>query len=115
MINRSDLERTIIGLIAEWAHRNPAELSVATIINSGRRGGLAVDGADAYELLEFLSKKLGWNLLNFDYRRYFGPEIGWNPVSLIIMLGKGDLKRTFPLTIGDLSEQFFASRQASFP
>lgn len=107
-----ELERMIVEFVAEWSHRNVSEISADTLINSGKRGGLAVDGADADELIEFISNRVGWLLKNFNYNDYFGPEVGWNPISVVVMLVKGDWKRLPPLTIGELSQKFFECQPA---
>ena len=105
--SKREVERIIVELVVEWSHHRFFEISPDTLINSWKRGGLAVDGADANELIEFVSNRIGWSLKNFNYGDYFGPELGWNPISLVVMMVKGDWKRLAPLTIGQLSQKFF--------
>lgn len=110
MVQEHDLEELIIGLVAEWSRRDVNRLCSDTLINSWRNGGLAIDGADADDLIGFISSRLGWPLKDFNYDDYFGPELGWNPISLVAMLIKGERMRSELLTIGQLSRMFFESQ-----
>jgi acyl carrier protein len=110
MITKEEIDQRIISLVAEWSRRDISKISKDTLINSWKSGGLAIDGADADDLIGFLANRLGWPLRDFDYDDYFGPELGWNPITLISMLIKGKLKKLKPLTVGLLIQQFCDSQ-----
>jgi len=72
-------------------------------------GDLGVDGMDAEELMESFAAEFHVDLSEWDHRRYFGPEGGFNPFAmlwtlLLYMLGQTPEQAAGlrPLTIGDL-------------
>jgi hypothetical protein len=84
-----------------------SRISSGTTINVGWKS-LGVDGADADELIDFVSREIGWPLKNFDWDKFFGPELGWN--SILYLTLKDAWKKLTPLSVGDLADMYFESQ-----
>ena len=111
-MTEDDVDSRVLKLVAAWAQRGPETIALSTVINSGISGGLGVDGADADDLVAYVARGLGWSLIDFDYDSFFGPEVGWNPLSLVVDFFSRRGMRSRPLTVGQLAHYFFRSRPA---
>jgi hypothetical protein len=92
-------QQQVIDWVSEWSKRH--NLSPMTSINRGL-SGLGIDGQDADELIEFLSRKSGISFSDFDFDRYFGPELGLGHI-LVQPWGVRRWFTTPKLTIGELA------------
>lgn len=107
MTSKAALDKQVVALVARWAHKTEEEISLETVINAGGRKGLGVDGADADDLIGFLSRGIGWPIRDFNWDDYFGAEVGWDPVSFLFSFFRK--KERLPLTVAILSRKFFES------
>jgi len=69
---------------------------------------LGMDGTDAVEFMEALSKEFGVDMSEFEFNKHFGPE-GFGPVDLFYFLYclvarifKKDVSGLIPITLRDL-------------
>jgi hypothetical protein len=100
MKSKAELDRLILGIAAKFCGVPERKLSADSRINLD----LGVDGADADDLIETITRELGWPLENFNYDDYFGPEVGYVPILSWLKNRKNKLR---PLTISMLAQMYF--------
>lgn len=103
MSSSSNNEQKVISWIADWRRVSPAKLSMNTCVNCGLLSGLGIDGADAIELVRNLSEKSGLPFDDFQFDRYFGPELSLASIVFHprVLLGR---RRLSKLRIRDIVE-----------
>lgn len=65
----------------------PKRVDSSTTVNGARwRNDFGIDGADAVELFEEIAKEFDITVEDFEFDRYFGPEVGdpFFPISLFL-------------------------------
>ena len=94
--------------IAEFSSVRKDRISAETRIN----GDLGIDGDDGEELLEAFCARFGVDARLFPRDKYFGPEAGANPLSLILCIARrvttGSWSGLSPLTVNDLVKAIYS-------
>ena len=98
----TDLLEQVKVFVAEFASVHKGRISAETRVNDD----LGVDGDDGEDFLNAFCDRFGVDPNLFPPDKYFGPEAGANPLSVLVCLTRrvttGSWSGLSPLTVGDL-------------
>ena len=99
-MNINDAEKQVINILVENFSIHQETISSDTDILKD----LGLDGDDAVELFEVISKTLGVDFSGLEWEKHFGPEASFNPFELLNpswWRWQGD---RIPITVHDLAK-----------
>lgn len=101
---KGELFEEVKSFVAEFLGEPKSRLSAGTSVNDD----LGVDGDDGVEFMLAYGERFSVDLSAFPHSRYFGPEAGGNPLSMLVgvirRVTTGRWSDLQPLTLHDLTD-----------